>query len=67
MEFRSKNELLFILIVDRTCPRKFVKCADGIQCIRPSDFCDGYAACKDESDEDPIICVQGRFMSVLSM
>ena len=35
----------------RACPSEHWKCADNIKCIEESRVCDGYADCKDDSDE----------------
>ncbi|KAG2466656.1 LRP2 protein, partial [Polypterus senegalus] len=36
----------------RNCPRTFVSCRDGSDCISNSHLCDGESDCADESDEE---------------
>ena len=45
------------LLTDYQCSRDYVKCADGLQCIRQWSMCTGdYTDCADGSDEDPDVC-----------
>ena len=45
-----------VFVTEYDCPEDKGKCRDEIQCISLDNFCDGYAHCKDKSDEDPEFC-----------
>ena len=39
------------------CAKPFmVMCRDNLTCIHQDLFCDGNSQCKDDSDEDPLVC-----------
>ena len=50
--------------LDFQCLPDHVKCADGLQCIRTKDLCDGYTQCNDGSDESKETC-EGLYISIL--
>jgi hypothetical protein len=48
---------LYWLLTDYQCSHEYVKCADGLQCIRQWSMCTGdHTDCADGSDEDPDVC-----------
>lgn len=47
-------------MIDRICPVGMVKCNNDVQCIYAFQFCGGYHACSDKSDEYPKICKKGN-------
>ena len=50
------KRIIFVFVTEYDCPEDKGKCRDEIQCISLDNFCDGYAHCKDKSDEDPEFC-----------
>lgn len=52
----QKQIKIFFYIKEFQCPSDQVKCADGLHCISNTGHCNGYASCKDGSDESEETC-----------
>jgi hypothetical protein len=53
-------------LLARPCNEGSTKCADGLECIWSSSYCNGYAHCEDESDESEEVC-RGKVNAFVSI
>ena len=42
------------------CPNGYTRCADNLQCVLETKFCDGEYDCVDKSDEGDLFCYHSQ-------
>ncbi len=54
----DKSDENLTMCAQWNCALGYIKCKDGLQCLKDFHMCDGKRRCWDGSDEDPVVCSQ---------
>lgn len=52
----NKDLKLCFVLTELECPEFYIKCDDGLQCIKEEHLCDFWIHCNDLSDENDEKC-----------